>query len=293
LLIGVGAAGFLAVGLIVSSAGLGGRSLAERTATDLVMPVGLLWLLLLAAAATSWVRRQTPMAAFFLLLWLTVAIVFNGRVAQAFAGTIEYAAESDPATSLSSKLKAVILLGGFASNNRFEVPELGFDGQRFLLAAQLWHAGKTETLICTGTGIAGRADPSLLGRRLLRSIGVPDQVIFEVPGVNTASEMAHLKDFFDHPPASWTERCEAAARSTGPGMQFDSPARIGLVTSALHLPRAIRLAEQHDLDVVPLPCLFRSGANDRLTPRQLIPSAGSGVRFAGSLKEWLAGWIRR
>lgn len=289
---GIGCSGLLAVSLIVAAGMEGGRSPAERAATSLVMPVAMLWLFCFSAAITSWLLRSRRLALLFVLIWLTISVTFNGSVAGKFLQSMELPFESDPLSSLESNLDAVVLLGGYAGDNRFGVPELNSVGQRFLLAAQLWHAGKTSTLICTGTGTSGGRDPSVLARELLLSVGVPNQVIFEVPGVNTAAEMAALESFLENPPKEWIERIGHAKTPIETG--FAPPVtKIGLVTTAVHLSRAARLAEQRGLEFVPLGCCFQGKPSAGLWARDLIPSAGAGRTFAIALKEWLAELVGR
>ncbi|WP_197455448.1 YdcF family protein [Stieleria neptunia] len=290
--VGIAAAGVLALLLIVWTGVDGGRSPAERAATSLAMPVALIWLLLFAGTIAGGIRRQTRLTTLFAIAWLTVGITFNGSVAGRFLRSHEYPAATDPAAGLNARLDAVVLLGGYAADNRFGVPQLGSDGQRLLLAAQLWHAGKTKTLISTGTAAGDARDPSRIGRELLTSIGVPDHVIFEVPGLNTDAEMVQLKAFFEDPPDDWRQLVgwtrggsQMEPRSGGPS--------IGLVTSAVHLSRAMRLAEKRGLAFLPLGCDFNGRPAGRFEPRSLIPSAGAGKTFAIALKEQLARIVGR
>lgn len=297
--IGVGCAAVLAISLVFCTWIAAGTSPAERAATALVMPIGTLWLLLFAGTISSLVRRRRLMAAMFASVWLAVGLSFNGHVAGLFSQMMEHPAESDPAASLKSPLDAVVLLGGYASINRFGVGELKSDGQRLMLAAQLWHSGRARTVICTGTGISGRSDPSEIGREMLVSVGVPGDVIFEVPGVNTAAEMRSLKEFFRDPPVLWTETIGRRAIGAGQNILPDNdpgrsnPNSIGLVTSAIHMPRALRLAATRDLKFTPLASNFGGSSEGRFTPSDLIPSAGAGRKFSAVLKEWLAHRVGR
>ncbi|MDV6032612.1 MAG: YdcF family protein [Phycisphaera sp. RhM] len=292
LVVGILAAGLLAVSLVALTGIQGGRSPAERAATSLAMPIALIWLLLFAGTIACFIRRRVPLATLFALAWLTVGIAFNGSVAGRFLRSLEYPAASDPAANLESTLDAVVLLGGYAADNRFEVPQLGNDGQRLLFAAQLWHAGKTKTLISTGTATGDFRDPSLIGRELLTSIGVPDHVIFEVPGVNTDAEMVNLKAFFEDPPDQWLQLVGATRDKFSAGPQAGGPS-IGLVTSAVHLSRAMRLANKRGLTFTPLGCDFNGRPAGRFEFRDLIPSSGAGRTFAVALKEQLARIVGR
>lgn len=292
ILIGVGSAGLLSLVLVVWTGVTGGRSPAERAATTLVMPISAFWLFCFAGTITCWIRKHRLVALSFATLWLAISVTFNGYIAGRFLRAMEYPTTADPASSLSSPLDAVVLLGGYAMDNRYEVAELSCDGQRLLLAAQLWHSGKVKTLICTGTAIEDARDPSMIGRELLVSVGVPNEVIFEVPGVNTAAEMKSLEQFFESPPEPWLKQIQIPGGEIPE--EFD-PARasIGLVTTAVHLSRAMRLAADRDLRFTPLGCKFNGRPVKYFSPRQLIPDSGAGNSFAIALKEALARIVGR
>ncbi|MEL6108552.1 MAG: YdcF family protein [Planctomycetota bacterium] len=275
------ASAMLAVTIVLMTWLATDRSYAERAATDFVMPVGALWLIFFAAALASFLHRNRRWTLAFAIAFLVHGLTFNGDVAGTWLSMVEYPAQTDPVSQIDSPLDAVVLLGGYAGTNRFGVPELGGDGQRLMLTAQLWHSGKTRVLICTGDG-PGLLTPRQIGRQLLVSVGVPDQAIHDVGGANTKAEMAALRAFFDDPPASWIEARRASENRTG-------DLRVGLVTSAFHMPRALRLAAEVDLEFVPLPCAFR-GAAPVWTPRNLIPRVGAGKTFTIALKETLA-WL--
>jgi uncharacterized SAM-binding protein YcdF (DUF218 family) len=261
-----------------------GAAMAARTATEFAMPVGMLWSLLLAAVIHTLMRRQWMSAFVFAICWLGLAVGFNGWLAGRWIKTLEYDRNGDALETIEQPLDAVIVLGGYARLNRFEVAEVTCDGERIVSAAQLWHAGKVQTIVCTGSGGAGAADPATLGRDLLVSMGVPDEAIFEVPGENTSQEMIGLRQFFDSPPPDWQQKIGDDAAKTD---------RVGLITSAFHMPRALRLAGQQALDFVPLPCSFRGGKDGQFTPRDLVPTAAAGKRFAIAWKETLARLVGR
>jgi uncharacterized SAM-binding protein YcdF (DUF218 family) len=162
------------------------------------------------------------------------------------------------------------------------------------MAAKLWHAQKTERIICTGTERprpqpifdsgdgSGRSsefsadDPAELGREILMSLGVPGDRIFRCGGQNTISEMQHL----------------AAQLPSFVGNSAD-PRPIGLITSAFHLPRAMRLAKTQDFDFVPIPAGSSAGGKNTRGIGILVPTAGAGENVARAAKEMLARVIGR
>ena len=277
---GVLASGVLSTTVVLMTWLATDRSYAERAATDFVMPIGALWLLFFTSAVASFKRGRRGLAIFFALAWLIHGLVFNAKLAGAWLSAVEYPSLRDPASQLEAPLDAVVVLGGYAGINRLGVPELGGDGQRLLLTAQLWHSGNAKLVICTGDGPPGLDSPRAIGRKLLVSVGVPDEVIYDVGGLNTKSEMASLSLFFKEPPAGWSAKMKS------------SPPRVGLVTSAFHMPRALRLAAEKDLEFVPLPCAFRGHGNS-WTPRDLIPNVGAGKSFTIAFKETLGRLVGR
>lgn len=296
-LIGVAGAGLLAVALVAWTWVAAGRSPAERAATSLAMPTALLWLLAFAATLASFSRKRYLIATLSLSMWLLIGVTYNHVVARAFLKTLELPEIREPLEELASReidtpLDAIVVLGGYAGDNRYGVAELSDDGQRLFLAARLWHLGKTKTLICTGTAAEGHRDPSVIGRELLVSVGVPDDVIFETPGQNTAGEMVGLRAFFGNPPVSWLERIGPSPHIHETG--FSTAGRtVGLVTTSVHLSRAVRLATGQELEFIPLGCRFPGAPDGRFSPRDLIPSASGGRTFGVAFKEWLAKLVGR
>ncbi len=271
-LLGSGAlGGLLTFGtLIVNGAGW-----AARVATGLAMPIGLIWLAFLSLSIWYWRRQQQPTAALFLGLWLVTAITFNGRVANWYISSVEH-----PGVDLDSEslfpLEAIVVLGGGASTNLQSVDELNRDGERVFSAAQAWHAGQCKWIICSDMPFPGRKSPDSVPRSLLQSVGVPAEAIIDIQGENTKGEMHSLRELIDDPQR-----------------EFDGVGKIGLITSAFHMKRALRLAETQDLEFVPLPCAYRAGEYRPWSPRDFVPNAEAGVNFASALKEQLAWWVGR
>ncbi|TWU02504.1 YdcF family protein [Stieleria varia] len=271
-------AGIVAALIVGATWSINGRGMAVRTATDLALPVGLLWLFFIAVTVGLWRSGFRKSAGFALLITLFFSLLFNVRFASAVMQSLEYPPQPDLLTldsGVKLELDAVVTLGGSAAANRFGVPELGGDGQRLLLAAQLWHAGVAKKIICTGSSPTDDMPPSEISRTILESIGVPADVIIEIEGENTAGEMKNLKALLNQ------------AGSNGL-KQANAEPRIGLITSAFHLPRAMRLAESEGLELEPLPCAFAGQAPGAFSPREFIPSAGAGKTMSIAIKEYLA-----
>ncbi len=250
------------------------KGMADRCATELVMPIGMLWTFTLVASLLCFRQHARRFGVVFAILFVFISITGNGSVADASISELE-PPRTDLST-LSEPLRCVVMLGGGIGIAYDEVPELGSAGQRIMFTAQLWHAGRTQAVICTGGSSLSPIPPAEAGRMMLESVGVPSDKIFESPGDNTSQEMTNLAAFFASPPEN-----------------FPRDGKVGLVTSAYHMKRAMRLAADHDLTFVPLPCGYETHFDYDFSPRELIPSASAMDRFGRTLKERLARLVNR
>lgn len=258
---------------------------AGRAGTTMIMPAGWVWLILWGVTVYWASRGHRSRSIAWLILFLVWTAAGNGSVA---ATALRWVETPIPTTShpafekrgLDEKLDILVTLGGSASWVVEEFPEINADGERLLSAAQVYHAGMTRTIITTGTSTDGIAHPSEIGRELLISLGVPAERIFSIPGVNTKAEMKSLAEFLKSPPAAWRD-------------QVDTPSApvVGLVTSAFHMPRALRLAATQGLDVVAIPCAYRVDYADRpWKASDWIPTSENQSTIGLALKETIA-WI--
>lgn len=262
---------------------------AGRGVTTMAMPVGVAWLVLWAIMIAAFSRRRWSIAGISGLLFLAWTIVGSGWFANLMIRSVEVPLVRSPHPAIEqrfderSNLDVVVSLGGSASLVMDDFVELTGDGERLVSAAQAFHAGKTRTIITTGSSTDGIGNPSRIGKQFLISLGVPATRVFEIEGVNTKAEMASLADFLSNPPASFTDQIERAATP-----------RVGLMTSAYHMRRAMRLARDQGLAMVPLPCAFRSSDIQRpWKATDCIPTADAQNTAGLAIKEWLARLLGR
>lgn len=251
-----------------------GRRYVERMLTDLALPIGLIWLALLATIAGLAVRRRWWLAGWVGLIWLALSAAGNGKVTGLLTESLERPYFGvDPLEQ--GEFDAVVLLGGGAGTDRNGTTRVGDSGDRVVVAARLYHAGKTPLLVCTGGDL--RTAPNLPSvaeesAGVLADLGVPRGDVLLGPGYNTKTEAAAIRRLKDE--HGW--------------------GRIGIVTSAWHMPRVDRLARGVGLSFVPLPADFRSGAEadrpfwDEFRRFSFIPKAGSLDRTHAMLRENLA-----
>ncbi|WP_233214577.1 YdcF family protein [Rhodopirellula bahusiensis] len=263
-----------------------------RCGTDLIQPVGLVWLGLLALTAfafSQWRRGfhsvVKPIAWFTcFLVW---GIVANGDFANWMSGQVESPLRSEPHPALEQRklerpLDAVVVLGGGSSAITAGFYELGRDGERVISAAQAYHAGATRMIIVTGSSTDGYEPPWKQSTQLLLSLGVPEAAIVRIEGVNTRAEMQSLRELMDSPPAEFGSLGRTDEEQSG-------ELQVGLITSAFHMPRALRLAKASSLELIPLPCAFRAENNDRpWVASSLVPRAENLDTVAKMFKETIA-----
>jgi len=218
----------------------------------LLMPAGLLWLLLLCSTLLAWRRRRRTG---FLLLALTVlyALAGNVMVGNRLMLGLEGAYPAvDPAAL--EPFDAVYVLGGGADRDELGQAELTASGDRVLVAARLWYAGKARRLVAGGVGplaFHGRVrDGGEVSRELWMALGIPDEAILVLdrPCLNTRDEIRACRALRDR--LGWR--------------------RLALVSSASHLPRVEALARRFGLEAQVLPA-DRQGRREGFQVQNLLP----------------------
>lgn len=169
----------------------------------------------------------------------------------------------------------IVVLGGAmdaAKPPQRLYPDLGSAADRVWHAARLFRAGKAPLILASGGKLpwseASQAEAAVMAE-LLQDFGVPSSAILLEPNSRTTREN---RDY-----------CL-------PILQASGARRILLVTSALHMPRALALFEATPLEVLPAPGDFEvyRGAGHLL---RWIPDAQALADGTRAFKEHLAGWI--
>lgn len=260
-------------GLIIGTAGMAsGQTLVEKILTELANPLGLVWMLLMLLSYFSFLMRQIWPAMVSLCCWLLLTVAGNSLFSNWLISTLESPYANIDVLKLE-KFDSLIVLGGGTSYRAVGRSQFSEGGDRIGLTARLYHAGKTDQIICTGS-ISFRASASEPEVReqsaeLLKGLMVPANKIVLVPGINTSQEIANLKKHFQSTSAK--------------------PGRVGVLTSAYHLRRAMRLAKENGLDLIPVPADVKSGPY-RLSPNLVIPGTGNLEKTKIAIKEYLA-WL--
>ncbi|WP_420426352.1 YdcF family protein [Algiphilus sp.] len=180
----------------------------------LLQPLGLTLLLCVAAVLFAhWLLRALALTAV-----VVTAVISTPWAADQLAASLN-ARYPDQPVEQYGRSQAIVLLGGgvrpAADGSRGTDATAAVD--RILRAAELWKAGKAPRIIVTGAYGTGSWTEAHAMRHWLQVMGVPSEVVVLEPEArNTRQHPAKVRALLD-----------------------DADAAFLLVTSALHMPRAI------------------------------------------------------
>lgn len=244
----------------------------------LVYPLGMTFLLVFLALCLGRRPRaqRAVLIAALLLLWASS----NRWTSLWLARTLEWRYLPPPDIPPA---EVIVVLGGGTESAEFPRSgvELNSAGDRVLHAARLYQQGKAHHLLLSGGRIEWREEASTPAEDmawLLRSIGIPQEVLWlETTSRNTYENALNCRQILE-----------------AKGIQ-----RIILVTSALHMPRAVALFEHQGLEVIPAPTDFKVTQENWQALQQaslpvqllnLLPSADNLSSVTSTLKEYLGIW---
>jgi len=250
-----------------------GKTGAEKTVTQLCFPVGLIWLLLTACLFHLMWCGHWGRASLAGVGWLLFSVLGSAPGAHSCIRSLEYQFTSF-APGIDEELDFLVVLGGGTSQGP-QRAQAGNRGDRLVLAAQLFHQGHAKRLITTGDSTAAfgkvRSNPRGHTLEIWHHLGIAPEHIGELNGINTYQEIQSLKLLREEFPA----------------------ARIGLLSSAFHLPRALRLAQAAGMsDLIPVGADYQAQVEPYLFV-DFIPSALSFDQVARSQHEYMAALFAR
>src|SRR5262245_26125049 len=168
--------------------------------------------------------------------------------------------------------EAIVVLGGGvtpAAPPYLMDPDLADAADRVWYGARLYHRGVARRIIVSGGSLlAGSSEPAKTEaeamRRFLVDLGVPSEaIVAEGNSMNTLENIRNVR-------------------------QMVGEARVALVTSAYHMPRALKLARQGNLNVGAFPTDWRLPAEVRPSWENWVPSIAAMAWSSISLREHLA-----
>jgi uncharacterized SAM-binding protein YcdF (DUF218 family) len=178
-----------------------------------------------------------------------------------------------PLTALAEVPRAdvAIVLGGVLGPPvppRTE-PDLADPIDRVVDAWRLYRLGKVAAIVVSGGNLpwATATEPeAVLIKRLLVELGVPDEAVF----VETKSANTHEN-----------------AVSTAPVIKRQGWQSVLLVTSAVHMPRAMAAFRKEGIDSIPVPTDIHAGGPLYESPLDLLPDADALAETTGAFRELL------
>jgi uncharacterized SAM-binding protein YcdF (DUF218 family) len=212
-------------------------ALLQKILGRLAMPSGLLWL----AAATTAIHglgRRRPIGWIMALFFVGYTLAGNDPLGSTLLAALERNVAPLQLETLEP-FEAVLVMGGGVDETPSGAPQLIGTGDRVRVGLWLLRAGKALRLVTTGGRVPGmkrRYPTSQLTAQIWRDLGA------------TAEQLIELDQ-----PYNSTQEIEAFAAL----VRERRWQRVGLISSAWHLPRCAVLARRHGLTVTLLPADWR------------------------------------
>lgn len=240
---------------------------------QLVTPPGMLVLGLMVGGLLVLLRLPRP-GKIVAMLGVAQAVIFSlNPVADAMLMPLEDRARAEAASAPACCYEAIVVLGAgvvTAAPPLRPDPELTDSSDRLWQAARLYHRGLAPRIIVSGGSYAaqrGGGPPQTEAeamREVLLAMGVPaDRIVLEAGSLNTIDNIREV---------------HALVGSN----------RIALVTSGHHMPRALRLARQANLNVEAFPADWRIVRVAQPPWLTFMPSVDAMSNATIALREYLA-----
>ena len=242
-------------------------NLISKLVIGLLSPLGTALCLAALALLLAWQRRRRTTLALALLAFIWLWAWSTPVLSHWFGSRIE---SIYPQTAIAAlpQAQAVMVLGGAVappSGSNQDI-DLGAAADRVWYAARLFHAGKAPLLLLSG-GHDPERDAFSEARAMasvLADFGVPAQALLLEESSRNTRENAVF----------------SAALLKARGIE-----RILLVTSALHMPRAVALFAAQGLQVIPAPTVFEASRAPPPGVLAWLPDAQALDASARAIKE--------
>lgn len=248
----------------------------SKLLTLIVMPLGIGGLLILLGALGALMgRRGLGVAA--VLVGLAWVWVWALPVASDWL-RLSLEARYPPAeTSQVPSAGAILVLGGGVRGIAppRQSPDLGAAADRVWHGAVLFHAGKAPLVVLSGGTLPWRASEGPEAeamRAFIRDLGVPEDRVVLEGGSGTTFENA---------------------RETARMLKERGIERVLLVTSALHMRRAMATFSRAGIEVIPAPTDHEVPISNPRTLLDWLPDATALEGSTRAFKEYLGLWVYR
>lgn len=166
-----------------------------------------------------------------------------------------------------------ILLGGFSTYDKHNKGFFSASSDRFIESVQLYHQGIIKKILVTGgNGTFQNLPPEtfFINQELIKN-GIPaTDIILESKSKNTYENAIYCKKMLD-------------------SMQLKGPHV--LITSAFHMPRAIRLYQRAGMLVQPYPCNYFEVDDNRRILEDLFPDITLLENWKYTIKEMVGTFV--
>jgi uncharacterized SAM-binding protein YcdF (DUF218 family) len=250
-------------------------NLASKVFFLFVDPPALIFLLLICA----WILRKRLSRAAVSMYATAILLLFVlgcPTISQWLVRSLEDQ-YPDKGMAVESNAQAIIVLGGALNLPSDAHPFIGIvsSADRIEEGLRLYRAGKAPLIVASGGDSPLNVKARTLHeademRSLLEEWGVPDSaIIVEDASINTREN------------ALFTRRLLSAR-----GIDH-----VILVTSALHMPRAVATFRKVGFDVAAAPADFQSGWVEQVAIFNWLPSSGDLANSSSVIREWLGYFI--
>jgi uncharacterized SAM-binding protein YcdF (DUF218 family) len=234
-----------------------------------------LWLVILAVL----IRYQKKLSFWFLFISFGVFWIFSTPVVSShMVSSLEQKFMPVPIDK-SPIADAIVVLGGSVAvpeSPRIDI-ELTGNSDRILHAARLYRAGKAPVVIATG-GAEDTQPEAYSMKALLAEWGVPKKkVIIETESLNTYRNAVNSKPLLDKRKIK----------------------RVLLVTSAIHMPRALATFRTLGINAIPSPTDYMETDRKKYEIKNFLPDIDALGKTSLAVKEYLGaivyrwrGWIK-
>lgn len=247
----------------------------DKILAQLAYPLGfslgltLLALLLFGLRRRRWSATLLALSLFWLGLWSLPV------VSDALRLSLEGQYPRQAVTDLPQADAVVVLGGGITpAPPDWPYPDLGRGADRVWHAARIYRAGKAPRVIIAGGGLpwlGERTTEAAAMQQFLSDLGVPAEAV----SIEGQSRSTHEN-----------------ARRTAELLKQHDLRSVLLVTSALHLPRALATFRAAGIDALPAPTDFEV-MPEPPHPLRWLPDAEALFDSTRALKEYLGLWVYR
>lgn len=228
-------------------------------------------LLLGLLLALAWRRLPRPARYVGVLAEILLVVAMTPLGANLLVRAVEWRARPDVACTATPPTTIVLLSGGLDRRARSATDFSALSRssvERLLAAIELWRAHPGSRIVISGGGIRGGAAESAVLEQMASRLGVPDGAM----RIEARSR------------TTWENARNVAA------LEPPLPRRVWLVSSALHLPRALGAFRAFGFQ----PCPWSSGSlyvSPRFRIGYFVPQTSALDKADRAIHELIGGWV--